>query len=86
MRNSSPRSLEGDAVAAEQENTPDQSYPERYYSEYLRLAADRDSMSATLHEVYNERKAWGWKLISATKEPDDDRLLMEWDTSGSFSE
>ncbi len=73
-------------MAAEQENTPEQSHPERYYSEYIRLAADRDSMSASLHEVYNERQARGWKLISATKYPDGDWLFMEWDTSGAFSE
>jgi hypothetical protein len=73
-------------VAAEQEHTPDQSHPERYYREYLRLAADQDSMIAVLYEVYNERQAWGWKLISATKEPCGDRLLIEWDTSGAFSE
>ena len=70
----------------EEENTPDESHPERYYSEYLRLAADQDSMIAILYEVFNERQAWGWKLISATKEPCGDWLLMEWDTSGAFSE
>jgi hypothetical protein len=73
-------------VREEQENTPEHSHPERYYSEYLLLCADQDSMSPILHEVFNERQAWGWKLISATKEPDGDWLLMEWDTSGSFSE
>ncbi len=73
-------------MAAEQENTPEQQHPERYYSECLRLAADQDSMIAVLYEVYNERQARGWKLISATKEPCGDWLLMEWDTSGAFSE
>jgi hypothetical protein len=40
-------------------------------------------MSATLYEVFNERQARCWKLISATKDPDGDWLLIEWDTSGS---
>ncbi len=59
-------------MPAEQEHTPEQSHPERYYREYLRLAADQDSMRAVLHEVYNERQNRGWKLISATKYPDGD--------------
>ena len=73
-------------MAPEQVNAPDQWPPERYYGEYIRLPADQDSMSAILYETFNERQARGWKLISATKEPDGDWLLMEWDTSGSFSE
>ena len=73
-------------MAGKQENTFDQLHPERYYSEHIPLAADQNSMRAILYEVFNERKARGWKLISATKDPDGDWLLMEWDTSGSFSE
>ena len=73
-------------MRGKQENTPDQSHPERYYSEYIRLAADRNSTRTILYEVFNERQGWGWKLISATKEPTGDRLLLEWDTFGSFSE
>ena len=73
-------------MAAKQENTPDQSHLERYYSEYIRLPADKDSVDRILREVINERSSRGWKLISATKGPDGDWLLIEWDTSGSFSE
>jgi hypothetical protein len=43
-------------------------------------------MSATLHEVFNERQARCWKLISAAKDPGGDSLLIKWDTLGSFSE
>ena len=73
-------------MRGEQENTPDQAHPERYYSEYIRLAADNASMRAILYEVCNERKARGWKLISATKEPKGDWLVMVWDKSGAFCE
>ena len=72
-------------MAAKQENIPDQSHPERYISEYLRLSAVNDSTDAVIHGYFKERSSRGWKLISATKGPDGDWLLIEWDTSGSFS-
>ena len=73
-------------MAAEQENTPEQSHPERYCNEYLRLSDVNDSTDAVIRSYFNERSSRGWKLISATKGPDGDWLLIEWDTSGSFSE
>ena len=72
-------------MTAQQENTPGQPHPERYYSEYIHLPADEDSANEVLHGVFNERTSRGWKLISAIKVPGGDALLLEWDTLGSFS-
>jgi hypothetical protein len=38
-----------------------------------------------LREVLAQGASRDWKLISATKEPDGDVLLVTWDTSGSLS-
>lgn len=83
-KDSAIRSL-GGALAAQQENAHDRPQPERYYSEYIRLPADEEAAHETLRGAINERKARGWKLISAIKEPSGDVLLLEWDTLGDFS-
>ena len=38
-----------------------------------------------MREVLAQGASRDWKLISATKEPDGDVLLVTWDTSGSLS-
>jgi len=58
---------------------------ERYYSECVRLPADKGSAQVTLREVINKRSGRGWRLIRATKEPSCDVILLVWDTSESFS-
>ena len=68
-----------------QENGANQPEPERYYSESIRLPTDEDSAGEILREVFYERTSLGWKLVSATKEPNGDALLVEWDTLGSLS-
>ncbi len=73
-------------MAGQQENAPDRLRPGRYYSEYVRLPADdQDSADEILRGVFNERSGCGWRLVSATKEPSGDALLLEWDTLASFS-
>jgi hypothetical protein len=67
-------------VTAQHENAPNQPQPERYYSEHVLLPAAEDAVGVSLRRVYNERKGRGWKLISATKEPCGDALLLAWDT------
>ncbi len=73
---------------AQEPNAPNQPQPERFYSEYIQLPADLDSVHAAFRRVIYERRSRGWKLISALKAPggDSDVLLLEWDTLGSFSE
>lgn len=69
-------------MVEQQDNTPAQPQPERYYSEYIRLAADNVSTRA----IINERSSRGWKLLSAIQESSGDVLLIEWDISPkSFS-
>lgn len=58
---------------------------ERYYDEHVRLPAEGDAASALLREVIDKGASRGWKLISATKDPAADALLVTWDTSVSFS-
>ena len=70
---------------AQRENAPDQPPPQRYYSEYIHLPADKDAARVVLRGAINEKSSRGWKLISATKEPDGDALLLEWSTLGFFS-
>ncbi len=62
------------------------SHPEgRYHDERVQLPADQVAASALLREVLAEGTSRGWKLVSAIKRPEDDALLVTWDTSGSFS-
>lgn len=72
-------------MTAQQENAPDRPHPDRYYSEHIHLPADEHAAREILRGAINERKAWGWKLISAIKEPSGDVLLLEWDALGDFS-
>lgn len=74
----------GGASVALQENGANQPQPERYYSESIRLPTDRDSAGEILRGVFYKRTSLGWKLVSATKEPNDNALLLEWDTLGSL--
>jgi hypothetical protein len=34
--------------------------------------------------IMSERSSWGWKLVSASKEPGGDAAVLVWDTSESF--
>ena len=58
---------------------------ERYRDLRVRLPYEKDAASALLREVLAEGASRGWKLTSATKEPEADVLLVTWDTSGAFS-
>ena len=58
---------------------------ERYRDLCVRLPADEDALPALLREVLAEGASRGWKLMSASKGPEADVLLVTWDTSGSFS-
>ncbi|MDP9487520.1 MAG: hypothetical protein M3Q49_17340 [Actinomycetota bacterium] len=77
-------------MAGQQENAPDRLRPERYYSEYIRLPADDNGRASLifLRGVFDERSRRGWKLVSASKEPSGDALLLllEWDTLAPFSD
>lgn len=70
-------------MAEQPRKAPHRPAAEHYYAEYVRLPAAEGSAQAALREVIGERKASGWKLISATKEPSSDVLLLRWDTSDS---
>ena len=73
-------------MAAQQENAPNQPRPQRYYSEYIHLAAIDDSTRIMLRRVFDEKSSRGWKLISATRRPIDNTLRLEWDTLGGPSQ
>ena len=62
------------------ENTPQRPEHERYYSECVRLPAEKDPAQVILRGVINERSGRGWRLISATREPSGDAILLVWDT------
>jgi hypothetical protein len=72
-------------VAEQQGKTPDRPEHERYYSECVRLPANMDSAQIILRGVINERSGRGWRLVSATKEPSDNVVLLVWDTAGPSS-
>jgi len=72
-------------VAGQQGKAPDRPESERYYSERVRLPADKDPAQTILRGVINERSGRGWRLIGAIKEPGSDVVLLIWDTSRSFS-
>ena len=57
---------------------------ERCHDLRVRLPADGDEGRVLLREVLAQGASRGWKLISATKEPDGDVLLVTWDTSDAF--
>jgi hypothetical protein len=70
---------------SEQGKTPDQPEHERYYSECVQLPADKDSAQVILQAVINERSGRGWRLVSATKEPSSDVVLLVWETAAFSS-
>jgi len=55
--------------------------PRRFRDERVRPPADGDAKLAFLRKVFEEGKGRGWKLISATREPGGEDLLVTWDTS-----
>ena len=59
---------------------------ERYYAQYAALdAGPGGSPETVLQEAINEGARQSWKLISVTKDPTSQGVLLVWDTSGFFS-
>ncbi len=59
---------------------------ERYYAQHAALNVDPGgSPEAALQEAINEGARQSWKLISVTKDPMSEGVLLVWDTSGFFS-
>ncbi len=59
---------------------------ERYYAQYASLdVSPEDSSEAALQEAINEGARQSWKLISVTKDPTSEGVILVWDTSGFFS-
>ncbi len=59
---------------------------ERYYAQYASLdLGPEDSPEAALQEAINEGARQSWKLISVTKDPTSEGVILVWDTSGFFS-
>lgn len=57
-----------------------------YHEEQVRLPADQDAKLAFLRGAIEKGAARGWKMISATRQPSADVLLVTWDTQGSLSD
>jgi hypothetical protein len=72
-------------VAEQQRKAPGRPAAERYYAEYVILAAVEGSAEVALQEAINEKAARSWKLVSMAKEPGGGGLFLVWDTSGFFS-
>jgi hypothetical protein len=72
-------------MAELQRKAPERPAAERYYAEYVRLAAVEGSAEVALQEAINEKAARSWKLVSVAEEPGGDGLFLVWDTSGFFS-
>jgi hypothetical protein len=59
---------------------------ERYYAQYAALdVGPGGSPETALQEAINEGARQSWKLISVTKDPTSQGVLLVWDTSGFFS-
>ena len=59
---------------------------ERYYAQYADLGVGPGgSTQAALQEAINEGARQSWKLISVTKDPTSEGVILVWDTSGFFS-
>ena len=60
---------------------------ERYYAQYAALGGvgPGGSPETALQEAINEGARQSWKLISVTKDPTSQGVLLVWDTSGFFS-
>ncbi len=72
-------------MAEQQRKAPDRPAAERYYAEYVSLAAAEGSAEIALQEAIYERAKRSWKLVSMTKEWNGNGLILVWDTSGFFS-
>jgi hypothetical protein len=72
-------------MVEQQRKASDRPAAERYYAEYVSLAAVEGSAEVTLQEAINEKAKRSWKLVSIVSEPGGDDLFLMWDTSGCFS-
>jgi hypothetical protein len=72
-------------MAEQQRKAPDRPAAERYYAEHVSLAAAEESAEIALQAAVNEKANRSWTLVSMTKEPNGNGLLLVWDTSGFFS-
>jgi hypothetical protein len=53
-----------------------------YHTHYVHLpAASEGSREVVLREAIAEKKRRGWRLVSATKGPSGDGVLLVWETS-----
>jgi hypothetical protein len=69
-----------------QREAPDRPEADRHYAQYSSLEAGPEGTSeAALQEAINEGARQSWKLISVTKDPTSEGVLLVWDTSGFFS-
>ena len=59
---------------------------EHYYAQYAALGVGPGGSSeAALQGAINEGAHQSWKLISVTKDPTSEGVILVWDTSGFFS-
>jgi hypothetical protein len=59
---------------------------ERYYAQYAALGVGPGGFSeAALQGAINDGARQSWKLISVTKVPTSEGVILVWDTSGFFS-
>jgi hypothetical protein len=72
-------------MTEQQRKAPNRPAAERYYTEYVSLAAVDGSAEIALQEAINEKAKRSWKLLSIAKEPSSVGLFLVWDTSGFFS-
>jgi hypothetical protein len=69
-----------------QRQAADRPAAERYYAQSAALdAGPGGSPETALQEAINEGARQSWKLISVTKDPTREGVLLVWDTSGFFS-
>ena len=72
-------------MAEQQRKAPGRPATERYYAEYVSLAAAEGSAKLALQEAINEKAERSWRLVSMARGPSGDGLFLVWDTSGFFS-
>ncbi len=70
-------------MTEQQRKAPGRPAAERYYAEYVSLAAVEGPAEVALQEAINEKTKRSWTLVSMAKEPGG--LFLVWDTSGFFS-
>ena len=69
-----------------QRQAADRPAAERYFAQYAALGVGPGvSPEAALQEAINEGARQSWKLISVTKDPTSEGVILVWDTSGFFS-